>query len=105
MPSFTPGLAVALHAHGQLGRGHAAQAHENWQAHAPHVRKGLGGGGSHPDRWMGRLIRPGRDRRVVEPIELALVAEGLALPRREYDLQRLEEARLTLLVRHAERVV
>src|SRR5436309_16118409 len=54
---------------------------------------------------MRLLMRARCDRRFAEAIELALVAEGLALPRRENDLQRFEEARLTLLVRDTERVV
>src|SRR5262245_42273820 len=47
---------------------------------------------------MRNLIRPGRDRRVLEAVELALVAERLALPRLADDLERLAEARLALVV-------
>src|SRR5215510_4508170 len=47
---------------------------------------------------MRNLIRPGRDRRVLEAVELALVAERLALPRLADDLERLAEARLALAV-------
>src|SRR5499426_4609876 len=105
MSCLTPGFAIALHAHGQLRSRHAAKAHEDRQAHPPDVRERLGGRGGHADRRMGLLIRARGHRGVLEAIEFPLVAEGLALPRREDDLERLEKARLTLLVRNAERVV
>jgi hypothetical protein len=44
---------------------------------------------------MGKLIRARRDGGVLEAVILALVAEWLALPRLEDDLERLAEARLT----------
>src|SRR3989442_555271 len=59
----------------------------------------------HRDRRMRLLIRARGDGGVGEAIELAFVAEGLALPRREDDLQRFEEASLALFVGDAERVV
>src|SRR5262245_4254872 len=105
MPGLTPRVAIPLHVPGQLGRGHTAKPDENRQAHAAHVRKRLSGRRGHPHRRMRLLIWARRDDRVLEAIELALVAEGLALPRLQDDLERLEEARLALLVWHAERVV
>src|SRR5262244_1707503 len=54
---------------------------------------------------MRRAIRARRDRDIVEAIEPSRVAEGLALPGGEDDLQRLEETVLALLVGHAEGVV
>src|SRR2546428_13943938 len=47
---------------------------------------------------MRHLIRPRRDRRALESIELAVVAERLALPGLPDDLERLAKARLTLAV-------
>jgi hypothetical protein len=63
------------------------------------------GGGGHPERRVRELIGAGRDGGVLEAIELARVAEGLALPRGEDDLQRLAEARLALRIRNAVHVV
>src|SRR5437867_12534806 len=54
---------------------------------------------------MGHLVRPGRDGRVLEAIELARVPEGIALPRLENDLERFAETRLTLAVGDAVDVV
>src|SRR5262245_8151715 len=50
---------------------------------------------------MGHLERARRDRRVLEPVELALVAEGLPLPGFPDDLERLAEPGLALAVRDA----
>src|SRR3989442_1175047 len=69
------------------------------------MRKSLRGRRGHPDRRMRLVIRARGDGGVGEAIELAFVAEGLALPRREDDLQRFEEASLALFVGDAERVV
>jgi hypothetical protein len=54
---------------------------------------------------MGQLIRAGGDGGVLEAIVLARVAEGLALPGLEDDLERLAEARLALRVRNTVHVV
>lgn len=54
---------------------------------------------------MRHLDRPRRHRRVLESVELALVAERLALPGLLEDRQRLFEARLALPVRDVEHVV
>ena len=54
---------------------------------------------------MRHLVRPRRDRRALESIELALVVERLALPGLPDDLERLAKARLTLAVGDAVDVV
>jgi hypothetical protein len=54
---------------------------------------------------MWRLDRAWRHRRVLKAIELALVAERLALPRFLHDRERLFEARLALGVGDVQRVV
>src|SRR3989442_5144694 len=54
---------------------------------------------------MRRLVRPRRDDGVLHAVELALVAERLALPALPDDLQGLAETRLALGVRHAVDVV
>jgi hypothetical protein len=54
---------------------------------------------------MRHLDRPRRHRRVLESVELALVAERLALPGLLEDRQRLFEARLALPVRNVEHIV
>src|SRR5216683_2241545 len=105
VPRLSPRLAVTSHVSRQLGDVHAAQPDENGQTHPADARKGVRGRRGHPDRRMRLLIRARGDGGVGEAIELAFVAEGLALPRREDDLQRFEEASLTLFVGDAERVV
>ena len=90
---------------GQLGGRHAAEPYEDGQAHPSDARKRLRGRRGHPDRRVRLLNRTRGHGGVVETIELALVAERLALPRRQDDLERLEEPRLALFVRHTERVV
>src|SRR5262249_39117445 len=58
-----------------------------------------------PERRMGKLEGPRRHVRVLEAVELALVAERFALPRLEDDFERFVEARLALRVVDAVDVV
>ena len=51
------------------------------------------------------MVRARRYRRVLEPVERALIAERLALPGLPHDVQCLFEARLALAVRDLEDVV
>ena len=105
MPRLAPRLAIGAQTAGQLGNVHAAQPDEDRQAHPAHAGKRVRGGGGHPHRRVRPLNRARGDGDVGEPKEPAVVAERLALPRLEDDLERLEEARLALLVRDAEGVV
>src|SRR4029434_4538461 len=89
----------------QIGDLGGAQPDEDGQAHFADRRKRLLGVGGHPHRRMRHLERARRDRRILEPVEFPLVAEGLALPRLPYDLERLAKPRLALAVRDAVAVV
>src|SRR6185503_18677073 len=80
-------------------------ADEDRQAHPPDPWERIRRRRGHAYQRMGLTIGPRRDGDVGELVELPRVAEGLALPRRENDVERLEEACLALLVGHAERVV
>src|SRR5256886_12769862 len=82
-----------------------AQADEDGQSHPAGRGKRLVAGGGHAKGRMRDLIRTRRDDRVLDPIELARVAERLALPALTDDLQRFAKARLALAVRHAIDVV
>jgi hypothetical protein len=84
---------------------HAAQADEDGQTHLSDSRECLLGRGGHAKRRVGQLIRARRDGRVLEAPVLPFVAERLALPRLEDDLERLAKARLTLRVGDAVHVV
>src|SRR5207247_8844300 len=103
--TYVPCFTAATHLSGQLGDCHAPNPDETRQSHPADVRKGLRGRRAHPDRRMRLLIRARGDRGVGEAVELAFIAEGLALPGRQDDLQGFEEPRLALLVGNAERVV
>ena len=83
----------------QLRNVHAAQADEDRQPHAADARERLRRRGGHAHRRVGPLDRARRDGDVLEAIEPAVVAERLAFPCLQDDLERLEEARLALLVR------
>src|SRR5207247_477287 len=98
MTGLAPGLPVRREIFPQIGNLGGAQSDEEGQAHRADGRKRLLGVGRHPKRRMRNLVRPRRDRRVLEAVELALVAERLALPRLADDLERLAEARLALAV-------
>src|SRR2546428_159422 len=79
--SITPALSVLGEKSLQIGNLVRSEANKDGQAHLADDRKRLLGVGRHPDRRMGILIRAGRDGRVLEAIELAVVTERLALPR------------------------
>src|SRR5207237_8926291 len=100
-----PRLAVWRELGLQIGDLSGAQANEDGQAHPARGGKRLVAGGGHADGRVRHLVRTRRDGRVVDPIELALVAERLALPSLADDLQRLAESRLALAVGHAIDVV
>src|SRR5204863_4443817 len=80
MSRFTPRRAIDLEVPGELGNAHAAQTDEDRQAHLRDAWKRLGRRRRHAQRRMRWTEWPRRDRDVGEPIELALVAEALALP-------------------------
>src|SRR5204863_203685 len=84
----------------QIGDLRGAQADEDGQAHPARGGKRLVAGGGHADGWVRHLVRTRRDDRVVDPIELALVAERLALPSLTDDLQRLAESGLARPLTH-----
>src|SRR5207249_6939946 len=88
MPGFAPRGAIDLQMPRELWDAHAAQADEDRQPHLRDAWKRLGRRRRHAQRRMRRMERPRRDRDVGEAIELALVAEALALPRLEHDLER-----------------
>src|SRR5256712_3688408 len=102
---LAPGLPVRRELRLQIGDLGGAQPDEDGQPHAAGRGKRLVAGGGHAQRRMRDLVGTGRDDRVLDPIELTLVAEGLALPARPDDLQRFAKARLALAVGHAIDVV
>src|SRR5439155_12436920 len=67
--------------------------------------EGLLGGRGHPDGRMGELIRARRDCRVLEAVILTSVAELLALPGLQDDLQGFAKARLTFFIGNPVHVV
>jgi hypothetical protein len=105
MAGLTPGPPVGRELSLQIGDLRGPEPHEDGETHAARRRKRLVAGGGHADRRMRHLIRTGHDRRVLDPIELSLVAERLSLPAQADDLQRLAKARLALAVRHAKDVI
>src|SRR5215831_159727 len=105
MARLAPRLAVDLEAAGQLRDVHAAEAHEDGEAHAPHARERLRRGRRHAEEGVRLAIGERGDGDVLELVELPRVAEGLPLPGGENDFQRLEETGLALSVRHAESAV
>src|SRR5882724_1630815 len=105
MARLAPRLPVQGQVGAQIGDLGGAQPDEDGQAHLADRRKGLLGVSGHPDGRMRRLERAGRDRRVLKPVELAVVAERLAFPGLPDDLERLAEPRLTLPVCDAVAIV
>src|SRR5439155_1012286 len=105
MAGLAPGLPVGRELRLQIGGLRDAQADEDGQSHPAGRGKRLVAGGGHAKGRMRDLIRTRRDDRVLDPIELARVAERLALPALTDDLQRLAKACLALAVRHAIDVV
>src|SRR5262249_62204357 len=96
MPRLLPGLPIRAELSLEIGDLRRAQPDEDGQSHAPGRGKGLLARGRHAKGRMGILIRTRRDRRIGNAIELALVAEGRALPRLPDDLEPLAEAGLAL---------
>src|ERR1700730_14315320 len=105
MARLGPGAAVRVQRALQLRDVHVAKTHEDRQPQLGDERKGLGGIGGHPERRMRLLIRTRRDGGVLEAVELAVVAERLALPGFLDDLERLAKARLALAIGNAEDIV
>ena len=105
MADVSPRLPVRRELRAKIRDLGGAQPDEDLQPEAAGRRKRLGARRRHADRWMGKLIRPRHNGRVLDPIELSLVAEGLAGPRAPDDLERLEEACLAFGVRDAKHVV
>ena len=89
----------------QLRDVQVAHPDEQRQSGPPDPGKGLRRVRRHPERRVRQLVRPRSHHGVRDPVEPALIGEGLALPRFAEDRQRLLEARLALPVRDAERVV
>src|SRR4029453_11471919 len=102
---LAPGAPVAAQLGLQLGDVQIAQAHEQRQPGLGHLGEGLGAIGGHSQRRMRVLERARRHHRVLELVEVALVAEGLTLPGLADDLEGLAEARLALAIGNAEHVV
>ena len=71
----------------------------------PTRREGLAARRRHSQRRMRLLVGSGRDRHLVESIELARIRKGVAFPGLEDDLQRLLEPRPALAVGNAVDVV
>jgi hypothetical protein len=105
MTGLAPGRAVVGDAQPQLGDVEIAQADEQRQPEARDDRKRLLRVGGHPQRRVRQLIGARAHQHVVEVIELAVVAEPLALPGLQDDRQRLLESPLALAVGHAQHVV
>src|SRR5215471_8850145 len=102
---LAPRLAIGLERHLQVVHVRRAKADEDRQPEPAGHAEGLVRGGRHPNRWMRPLIRARRHRGVLKAIELARVAERLALPGLAQDRQGLVESRLALAVGHAVDVV
>ena len=105
VPGLAPGGPVGLEVDAQLRDVQVAHPDEQRQSGPPDPGKRLRRVRRHPQRRVRELVRPRRHHRVRDPVEPALVGEGLALPRLAEDRQRLLEARLALPVRDAEGVV
>src|SRR5882762_2768264 len=105
MTRLPPRLSVRLHLLPQLGDVRDTQPDEDRQPEPTDHRKGLLGGGGHPDGRMRVLVRTGRDRRVFDPKELARVAEGFPFPGLPDDLEGFAKACLALSVRNSEHLV
>src|SRR5712692_9089864 len=105
MPRLAPGLPVRAEVPALRGDVQIPEPDEERQAEARDLGEGLRRVGGHAERRVRHLIRRRGHRDVLEAVELAVVAEGLALPGQADDLERLEEARLALAVRHAEQIV
>ena len=104
-PGLAPGLPVGRELRLQVGDLGGAEPDEDRQPQPA-------GGGNVSSLVVamrmggcGTWIRPRHDRGVLDPIELSLVAERLALPGLPDDLQRLAEAGLALGVGHPVDVV
>ena len=102
---LAPGLPVQFETFLKLGNIQVAQSDKERQAQLGDERKSLHGIGGHPDGRMRLLVRLGRDRGVLEAVELALVGKRLTLPGFLDDLERLAEAGLALAVGDAEHVI
>src|SRR5581483_1468638 len=96
MPGLPPCRAVRGQMPTQLGDVEVAEADEQRKAHATDEPECLRRVGRHAERRMRLLERPRRHDRVVETMELSLIAEGLALPGLAQNRQRFLEARLAL---------
>src|SRR5262249_11752851 len=91
VPGVLPRAPILAETCGQLRNVHAAQADEDRQAHAADAGKRLGRRRRHPDRRMRALEGAWGHRHIREAIEAAVVAERLAFPGLQDDLQRFEE--------------
>src|SRR5262249_52315196 len=100
-----PRLAVRRELSLQVGNLGRAQPDEDRQAELAGGGERLIAGRRHADGRVRLLERRGADDGVLHLEEAPVVGEGLALPRRADDLQRLAEAVRALRVRHAVDVV
>src|SRR5262245_4376428 len=105
MAGIAPGLTIGPEIRLEIDHLRGAKPDEDRQARPSGRGKGLIARRGHAERRVRHLVRPGRDRRVLHPIELAVVAERLSLPGLPDDLQALAKTGLTLGVRHPLRVV
>src|SRR6185295_14404319 len=102
---LAPRLPVRLEVPAQQRDVQVTQPDEEGQAQAGHLGERLRGVGGHAHRRVRHLIRSRGDGDVLDTVELAVIAERLALPGETDDLERLEEARLAFAVGHPEEVV
>src|SRR5262245_50864134 len=105
VPGVAPGPAIREHVMTERRDVHAAQADEDRQSHLADLGKRLLRRGGHAKRRVGQLVRARRDGGVLEAPVLTLVAERLALPGLEDDVERLAEPRLAFRVGDAVEVV
>src|SRR5262249_51373984 len=102
---LAPDPTVGLELGGEIGDLRGPEPDEDGQPEPRGDRERLLARGRHADGRMRALVGARRHRRVVDAVELALVAERLALPGLADDLERLAEARLALGVGNAVGVV
>src|SRR5204862_7305443 len=100
-----PGVAVDLQVILEVEHVERAHADEDADAQLAGYDERLGRVDRQADGRVRPLQRRRRDRTGLEAEALALVAEGLALPRLPDHVHGLREARLALAVGHAEDVV
>src|ERR1700730_3136208 len=105
MARLAPGFPVRRELSLQVGDLRGAEPDEDGQSHPAGRGKGLLARGRHANGRMRILIGARRHRGVVDAVELALVAEGRALPGLPDDLEPFAKAGLALGVRHAVGVI